>query len=272
MSDKWQDKIILITGAGSGIGQALAKLMASLGAKLVLTDINQDTLNNTVTSIASSVLISTQADVSCKDDWQRLAEEIAQGPGYLDVLVNNAGMSSFGYFNETSEQLFNKVLDVNLNSVIIGCREMLPLLEKAERGMIVNVASVFGLITMPLMTPYHASKFAVRGFSEALKQDMLFQNKNIDVICVMPGGIKTNIARAAETESMPSEAYIKQFDASALTTPARAAQVIEKGMRKNKFRVLIGPDARIVNLLYKLLPTYYYKISNALIGVKKVLN
>jgi short-subunit dehydrogenase len=263
---------MLITGAGSGIGQALAQLMASLGAKLVLTDINKQGLDKTVDSISSSVLISSVADVSSKEDWQQLGREIENGPGYLDVLVNNAGMSSFGFFDETSEQLFNKVIDINFNGVVHGCREMLPLLEKSERGMIVNIASIFGLISMPLMTPYHASKFAVRGFTEALKQDMIYQNKNIDVVCVMPGGIKTNIAKAAETENMNPGNYIKQFDTLAITSPVRAARVIEKGMRKNKFRVLIGPDARLVNLLYKLLPTYYYKVSNLLMGVKKIIN
>ena len=268
---KWNNKQILITGAGSGIGQALAKLFASQGAKLILTDINENNLNNTTNELIHAVSLSKVADVSKKSDWQGLAKTIQDDIGYLDVLINNAGMTSIGFFEDTSEALFNKVMDVNLNGVVMGCREMLPLLEKSERGLIVNVASIFGLITMPMVTPYHASKFAVRGFTEALKQDMMFQNKNIDVVCVMPGGIRTNIANSAETEVEQPNDFAKHFSSVARTTPEQAAKVIEKGMRKNTFRILIGADAKIVDVLYKILPTDYYKVSNALLGVKKFL-
>ena len=124
---------------------------------------------------------------------------------------------------------------------------------------------------MPMVTPYHASKFAVRGFTEALKQDMLYQNKNIDVVCVMPGGIRTNIAHSAETDVQQPNDFAKHFSSIARTTPEQAAKVIEKGMRKNTFRILIGADAKLVDILYKVLPTNYYKVSNALLGVKKFL-
>jgi len=272
MTATWKNKHILITGAGSGIGQALARLFASQGAKLILTDINTDNLNRTAKELGSSVLINKTANVTEKSDWLALVKEIDSKVGYLDVLVNNAGMISFGFFDETSEELFNKVMDVNLNGVVMGCREMLPLLEKSTRGMIVNVASIFGLITMPLVTPYHASKFAVRGFTEALKQDMIFSKKNIDVICVMPGGIRTNIANCAEADVKTPDHLEKHFAKIARTTPEKAAKTIEKGMRKKTFRVLIGADAKLVDWLYRILPTNYYKISNPLLGVKKFLN
>jgi short-subunit dehydrogenase len=272
MNTTWKNKNILITGAGSGIGQALAQLFASEGAKLILTDINTDNLTQTAKTLGSSVLIYKTANVSKKSDWLSLAKDIDSKAGHLDVLINNAGMTSFGFFDETSEALFNKVMDVNVNGVVMGCREMLPLLEKSTRGMIVNVASIFGLITMPMVTPYHASKFAVRGFTEALQQDMIFQKKNIDVICVMPGGIRTNIANHAETDCKNPNDFAQHFAKIARTTPSQAAKTIEKGMRKNTFRVLIGADAKIVDLLYRLLPTNYYKVSNPLLGVKKFLS
>ncbi|MFT6121785.1 MAG: short-subunit dehydrogenase [Oleiphilaceae bacterium] len=271
MNTTWKNKNILITGAGSGIGQALAKLFASQGAKLILTDINTDNLTQTAKALGSSVLIYKTANVTDKSDWQALVKEINSKAGHLDVLINNAGMTSFGFFNETSEALFNKVMDVNLNGVVMGCREMLPLLEKSTRGIIVNVASIFGLITMPMVTPYHASKFAVRGFTEALNQDMIFLKKNIDVICVMPGGIRTNIANYAETDCKNPNDFAKHFAKIARTTPAQAAKTIEKGMRKNTFRVLIGADAKVVDWLYRLLPTNYYKVSNRLLGVQNFL-
>ena len=271
MKHSWSQKVVLITGAGSGIGQALAKLFAKEGAKLVLTDINGKALAKTASELGSSVLIAKVHDVCSKEGWQTLAAEIDDAAGHLDVLINNAGMISFGFFDETSEDLFDKVMDVNLNAVVIGCREMLPLLEKSHRGMIVNVASIFGLITMPMVTPYHASKFAVRGFTEALQQDMIYSGKNIYIVCVMPGGIRTNIAKSAESEVADSNSLAKHFDSVALTSPEKAAKVIEKGMRKKKFRVLVGPDAKFVDILYKLLPTDYYKISNRLLRVNKFL-
>ncbi len=268
---KWHNKQILITGAGSGIGQALARLFANEGAKLILTDINEANLNTTTNELMHAVTLSTVADVSKKADWLILAKNIQEEVGYLDVLINNAGMTSIGFFEDTSEELFNKVMDINLNGVVMGCREMLPLLEKSQRGLIVNVASIFGLIAMPMVTPYHASKFAVRGFTEALKQDMLYQNKNIDVVCVMPGGIRTNIAHSAVAEVQQPNDFAKHFSSVARTTPAQAAKVIEKGMRKNTFRILIGGDAKLVDVLYRALPTDYYKVSNMLLGVKKFL-
>lgn len=270
--NKWNNKQILITGAGSGIGQALARLFANAGAKLILTDINEANLNQTTNELIHAVSLSRVADVSKEKDWQTLAKSIKQDIGYLDVLINNAGMASFGFFEDTSEALFNKVMDVNFNGVVTGCRVMLPLLEKSERGLIVNVASIFGLITMPMMTPYHASKFAVRGFTEALRQDMLFQNKNIDVLCVMPGGIRTNIANSAVSEVAQTNDFARHFATVARTTPDQAAKVIEKGMRKNTFRILIGADAKIVDVLYKVLPTDYFKVSNVMLGVKKFLS
>lgn len=268
---KWNSKQILITGAGSGIGQALARLFAKEGAMLILTDVNEQNLNSITNELIHAITISQVADVSKKEDWQALANKVKTEVGYLDVLINNAGMTSIGFFEDTSEALFNKVMDVNLNGVVMGCREMLPLLEKSQRGLIVNVASIFGLITMPMVTPYHASKFAVRGFTEALRQDMIFQKKNIDVVCVMPGGIRTNIANSAVTEVNQPNDFAKHFSSVARTTPKQAAKVIEKGMRKNTFRILIGADAKLVDVLYRVLPTNYYLVSNALLGVKKFL-
>lgn len=289
----WKNKRILITGAGSGIGQALATRLAKLGASLILTDINKENLSAIADELGDSVLVAQVADVSANADWQKVAQLIENKVGGLDVLVNNAGISTFGYFDETSEAHFNKVLAVNLYGAIAGCRAMMPLLEKSPRGLIVNVASIFGLITIPMLTPYHTSKFAIRGFSEALRQDMAYQKKTIDVLCVLPGGIKTNIARSSEVLSAKSEKQpldknvntieapvssqdskdriVAHFDAVARTSPSEAAKVIERGMAKKTPRILIGSDAKIVHWLYKFFPTNYDKLFNPLLGIKKLL-
>ncbi|KZZ13771.1 hypothetical protein A3758_13720 [Oleiphilus sp. HI0118] len=272
MGSTWQGKIVLVTGVGSGIGKALAELLASQGASLVLTDVNEANLKQTAKSLGNSVLIAEKADASSSEDWRRLAQLLKDGPGYLDALVNNAGMASFGYFDETSEKLFNKVMDVNFTGITIGCREMLPLLERSERGLIVNLASIFGLITIPMMTPYHASKFAVRGFTEALRQDFKAKGVNVDVLCVMPGGIRTNIAAGAESDSGVQDAFAKHFETVALTTPEKAAKVIEKGMRKRSPRILIGPDATLVDWFGRLWPKSYSKIINPLFRTGKMTN
>jgi len=271
MSKTWKDKTILITGAGSGIGKALAQLLAQQEAKLILTDINADNLRSTCEELKYNLCLSMVADVSKKEDWQALQVQVQASIGYLDVLVNNAGMSSFGYFDELSESLFNKVMDVNFNGVVLGCREMMPLLEQSKRGLIVNVASIFAMITMPMMTPYHASKFAVRGFTEALRQDMAFANKNIDIVCVMPGGIKTNIANYATIEGNRDNNFAAHFNATAKSTPQYAAKVIEKGMRNKTFKILIGADAKFASMLNRIFPVSYHKITNAFMGVNKMI-
>ncbi|MEE4244376.1 MAG: SDR family NAD(P)-dependent oxidoreductase, partial [Kangiellaceae bacterium] len=189
----------------------------------------------------------------------------------VDILVNNAGIASFGYFDDTSEETFNRVLNVNLQGVVLGCRHIMPLLEKSSRGLIVNVASIFGIMTMPMMSPYHASKFAVRGFTEALQQDLKYQNKNVDALCVMPGGIKTNIAKRAVYETSVSSIE-QHFDKLARTTPAQAAEAIIGAIEGNCSRLFIGLDAKIVQFIVRLLPGRYSSVLNRFLGIDKVIS
>ncbi|TQV73143.1 SDR family oxidoreductase [Aliikangiella marina] len=272
MNIHWKEKVILITGAGSGIGQSLARLLASLGGRLIITDKDATSLTSITEELAESIEIAQVADVSNPDDWQALYQKIDNQIGYIDVLVNNAGMSSFGFFDETAEALFDQVMAVNFQGVVYGCRYSLPLLEKSSRGLIVNVASIFGLITVPMMTPYHSSKFAVKGFSEALKHDLKYQHKSIDVICVMPGGIKTNIAKNTITTERENAQVTRLFDSAAITTPEQAAIKIEQGMRNLKFRRFIGIDAKIVDKLVRWFPNSYYHLTNRLMGLHGFLS
>jgi len=271
MQSFWNKKYVLITGAGSGIGKALASNLAKQGAQLILTDINKETLEAVSKELGVSVVHYEVADISQKEHWQKLAHNIEVKIGYLDVLVNNAGMSPFGFFDETSEELFDKVVAVNFNGAVIGCRAMQPLLEKSKHAVIANIASIFGVITVPMLTSYHASKFALRGFSEALRQDYQRQNKNIDVVCILPGGIKTNIANNAETDTKRDVDFAGHFNKMAMTSPKKAAKTIEKGIQKARQRILIGPDARLVVWLQKWFPISYPKIFNTLMGVNKLI-
>lgn len=267
----WSGKIIVITGAGSGIGQALARLFAREGALLILTDVNPESLMTLVVELDVAVMLHRVADVSTKEDWHKLVTEISKMTPHVDVIINNAGVAAYDYFDHMPEELFERVMSVNFNGVVYGCRYLLPLLEKAERGMIVNVSSIFGLIAMPMLSPYHASKFAVRGFTEALRQDLRYSGKNIDVVCVLPGGIKTNIANDSATTQTDKTRFSQHFNDKALTTPDKAARVIEQGMRLKRARVLVGPDAVLVSLLCRLMPTAYWRIFNVLYNVRKVL-
>lgn len=267
----WSGKIIVITGAGSGLGQALARLFAREGALLILTDVNPESLMTLTVELDAAVMLHRVADVSTKEDWHRLVVEISKMTPHVDVLINNAGVAAYDYFDQMPDELFERVMSVNFNGVVYGCRALLPLLEKAERGMIVNVSSIFGLIAMPLLSPYHASKFAVRGFTEALRQDLRYSGKNIDVVCVLPGGIKTNIANDSATTQTDKQRFSQHFNNKALTTPDKAARVIEQGMRLRRSRVLVGPDAVLVSLLCRLMPTAYWRVFNFLYNVRKVL-
>ena len=267
----WAGKIILITGAGSGMGKALSELFASLDARLILTDINAENLETVATSLPDNVELYKQHDVSNKQQWQSIMSEVNDKFSHLDAIINNAGMSNLDFFDEVPEEHFERVMNVNFNGVVYGCRYALPLLKKAEKALIVNTSSIFSMITVPCMTAYHASKFAVRGFSSALKQDLKYQESDIDVVCVMPGGIKTNIAKSTITSRGNADVFVKQFEQNTYTTSEQAARVIEKGMRKRKFKVLIGADAKIVSFLYRFFSESYHGITNKLIGVEKVL-
>lgn len=267
----WTAKTILITGAGSGLGLALARLFAKEGASLILTDINQGALANTVAELRLAVMLHRVADVASKSDWQSLVAEIRKITLCVDVLINNAGIAAHDYFDQMPEVMFERVMDVNFNGVVYGCRYMMPLLEASERGMIVNISSIFGLIATPVLTPYHASKFAVRGFTESLRQDMLYSQKNIDVVCVIPGGIRTNIARHSETSRGDLDRFSEHFNRVAMTSAEKAAGVIEQGMRNRHFRVLVGPDSVLVSLLVRLMPELYFRVFNFLYRVRKLL-
>ncbi len=261
-----RNKIAVITGAGSGIGRALALELASRGASLSLCDLQPEALEETAKMLESSdVKVFTRAlDVSNLDDMRSFAEETLQTFGAVDIVVNNAGMTlMLNSIEKTDYADFERVLNVNFYGVLYGTREFLPHLRKRPEASLVNVASIFSTSAFPFQGPYTASKFAVRGFTEALRQEI--RDSNIAVSVVMPGGIKTNIVRNIEAENQAAkEKFARNFDKSAITSAEAAARQIVEGIRNKKRRILIGPDARIMDVLVRLFPETYENLRNKL--------
>ncbi len=257
-------KTAFITGAGSGIGRGIALSMGRCGCHLALADINPAALEETAgLARASGVRVSVYVmDVRNQEAVKALPAQIQSTLGSIDILVNNAGVAAGGTFLQVSEEVFDRVIDINFLSVVRITRAFLPLLLQRPEARIVNISSVYGLISTPEQTAYAASKFAVRGFSNVLRHEL--ENSTVGVTVVHPGGISTNIARdAAMPESMSEEEIRQRMSASARLLrmpPERAGEIIVKAIRQNKARVLVGIDARIISLVERLMPVHYWNI------------
>ena len=264
-------KIAVITGAGSGIGQALARQLNREGCQLLLCDISEKGLTETVQSlIRSDVPVQTRViDVSSKSAMQDWARDIASEHDHVDIVVNNAGVGTGGTVEETKYEDIEWLMGINFWGVVYGTMEFLPLLRKAPQGHLINISSIFGFVGIPTQSAYNAAKFAVRGYTEALRHEMV--GSNVHVCCVHPGGIKTNIALNARTEGSESEKQedAAKFDKIARTTAESAAGQIISAIEKRKKRLLIGLDAKFISFLSRLFPVNYARF---LPGVGDVSN
>ncbi len=267
-----EDKVIAVTGAGSGIGRALALTLAKRGARLALSDRDAVGLAETDALLGNAHRITHVFDVREDAGWQQFAEAAHTGFGQIDGVINNAGLSVIVPFADMSEEDFNLVMDVNFYGVVRGTRHFLPRIKTQPKSWIVNISSVFGLMGYPTQSSYCASKFAVRGFTETLRLELAQTDPAVQVVCVHPGGIKTNVARNAKfikslggdgtTHSLAAD----QFEKSARTTPAQAAETIVRAMESGETRVRIGPDARIIDWLTRFLPKRYYAVIGRFLG------
>jgi len=260
------NKVAAITGAGSGIGQALAINLAQQGCHLALSDINDVGLKSTLEHLKDlDITVTTQSlDVANQQDVFNWAQQVVKDHGRVNLVFNNAGVALSGTVDSVSVEDYKWLMDINFWGVIYGTKAFLPLLEESGEGHIVNISSVFGLTSQPFMSAYNASKFAVRGFTESLRQDLAITQSNVSTTCVHPGGIKTNIAKASRMDKSVEQITgtsqadsIEEFENMFITTPEKAAKTILKGVMKNKRRVLIGPDARVLDILVRLFPTGY---------------
>ncbi len=257
-------KVAAITGAASGIGQLLAVNFAGEGCRLAISDIDADGLKETAKMVENlNAKVSTHiVDVADRDQVYRFAADVAEQHGGVDIIINNAGVVIAESVDDVTYEDFEWLFGINFWGVVYGTKAFLPYLKKRPEGHIVNISSINGIITWPNHSPYCAAKFAVKGFTEVLLQEM--RKSNIRVSCVHPGGIKTKIARNARFykspgNNMTQEEGAERFEKMAMTTADKAAKIIISGIKKNKRRILVGPDAHVMDFLTRLLPVQFVK-------------
>jgi NAD(P)-dependent dehydrogenase (short-subunit alcohol dehydrogenase family) len=256
-------KVVAITGAGSGIGRAIARLAASRGASLALSDWNKVGLDETVELLGDGVnVMSTQVDVADRAAVAAWAAEVARHFGHVNMIVNNAGVTVAGDFVEMSYEDFDWIVGINFMGVVHGTKEFLPHLIASGDGYLVNISSLFGLISMPGQSAYNATKYAVRGFTEAIREEMLIAKYPVGVTCVHPGGIKTGIARhGRKTASQDADAVDRLFEEKlARMTPEKAAKIILNGAAARRPRVLVGMDAHLIHQFARLTGARYQDV------------
>ncbi|MCW2760983.1 MAG: family NAD(P)-dependent oxidoreductase [Marmoricola sp.] len=260
-----ENKVVVITGAGSGIGRELALRAAREGALLAVSDWDEHGLAESVHLLKAAgvrELRSDKVDVSDRASMAEWATAVAGQFGRVNMVVNNAGVTVTGDFEEMSYEDFYWIVGVNLMGVVNGTKEFLPHLIASGDGHIINISSLFGLVSMPGQSAYNATKYAVRGFTEALREEMLINGHQVGVTCVHPGGIKTGIARhGRKTASQDAEAIDTYFEKKlARMTAEKAARIILKGALSGKARVLVGADAHAMHHLAKLTGSRYQDI------------
>ncbi|WP_454667113.1 SDR family NAD(P)-dependent oxidoreductase [Acinetobacter calcoaceticus] len=264
----FKNKVAAVTGAGSGIGQALAIELAKQGCHLALSDVNEAGLAKTVELLATyPIKVTTQkVDVANRTEIADWAKFVVDQHGQVNLIFNNAGVAMGSTAEGISYEDLEWLIGINFWGVVYGTKEFLPFLKQSGDGHIINISSMFGLTAQPTQSAYNASKFAVRGFTESLRQELDMQNAGVSATCIHPGGIRTNIAKAARmNNSVQSLGMdpVKSQDAfdKLLRTPADdAAQQILEAVRKNRRRLLIGADAKVVDVIQRILPQGYQKI------------
>lgn len=253
-----ENRVAVVTGAGSGIGRALAKALAARGCRLALSDVNETGLKETAKACNNTEVKTYRLDVSDRDAIYAHADEVHADFGQVNLIINNAGVALSASVREMTDEDFKWIMDIDFWGVAHGTRAFLPHLIASGKGHVVNISSVFGLIGVPKQSAYNAAKFAVRGFTEALRQEMKLEEQPVAVSCVHPGGIRTNIANAARMGvSEKADALRAGFDKLAITTPEKAAKTIIKGILKDESRILVGPDAWGIDVVNRLLGAAY---------------
>ena len=258
----FRGRVAAVTGAGSGIGRALARELAARGAHLALSDINEAGLAETVMLCegpgAAAKITSQRVDVADRDTVYAWADQVVADHGRVNLIFNNAGVGLAATIEAMSYEDFEWLMSINFWGVVYGTKAFLPHLKAAGEGHVINLSSVFGLVSVPGQAAYNAAKFAVRGFTDALRMELQMEGSPVSCTTVHPGGVKTNIARnarvdpsVAATLSHPGAAA-DEFDKLARTSPESAARQILAGVMRDRRRVLVGPDATAIDLISRL--------------------
>ena len=264
----FRGKVAAITGAGSGMGRTLALELAGRGCHLALSDIDEVGLAETVASAgARGVTITSQrldvADRAAMDAW---ADQVVADHGKVNLIFNNAGVALGATVEGMSYDDLEWLMGINFWGVVYGTKAFLPHLKAAGEGHVVNISSVFGLMGIPSQSAYNAAKFAVRGFTEALRIELDIERCGVSCTTIHPGGIKTNIAKNARMSDSLAEIGIdraeatRDFEKMFITTPEKAAKVIIRAVELNKRRAMVGPDAHVIDWVSKLHPAIYQGI------------
>ena len=276
----FKDKVAVITGAGSGMGRYLAVLLAKDGADVSVCDVNEETLNETVEMLRKyNISVSSHLlDVSDKEAIEALPGKVIEQHGKVDMVFNNAGVTTGTHFKDMDENNWDWVMGINFDGVINSTRAFIPHMVDSPEAAIVNTSSIFGMVAVPGQTVYHATKFAVRGFTESLAMEMKETNPNLQIHCVHPGHIGTNIAADARFDEENFNQDETQVSNSIFTRnapksqkemgdlfreggmhPSKAAEIILNGVKKNKTRIFIGLDAKLLDLSQRIFPKHYHK-------------
>ncbi len=269
---KLNGRVAVVTGAGSGIGRALAMVLAERGCDLALSDIDSQALGATADRVEQTgrkVSLHT-LDVSDRVAMEALPAAVLEEHGRLDIMINNAGVAVSDLASTISLEDFEWIVGINFWGVVYGTRFVLPHMLQQGEGHLVNISSVFGLIGVPSQSAYCATKFAVRGFTESVRAEM--GGTGVGVTSVHPGGVATNIARNARfvrgyvvDEELDQTEAVARFDELARTTPEAAAEQIVAGIERNRPRVVIGADARFLDRLQRLMPVRYQAVLRRLL-------
>lgn len=268
-----RDKIVIVTGAGSGIGRALAVHAAELGSAVGVCDVNEVGLAETASLVKArgARVLSQRVDVASKQDIAAFAQRVNADLGAADVIVCNAGVSVSDSATTMSDDDLRWIVDINFWGVVETVRAFMPQLLTRPDAHVVTLSSIFGIVAMPTQSAYNATKFAVRGYTESLRQDL--RDTRVHVTCVHPGGVKTNIVAGGRHHldvngrATTTDASAREFARMARTTPDSAARQILHGVLTNKPRVLVGADAKVLDLLQRLLPAYYDRVTLAVAGM-----
>ena len=263
-------RTVVISGAASGIGRGLAHRLSRHGSPVALIDVDEVGLKETEAGLSGPSLTRV-VDVRDAEAQRDFAAEVRDwAPAPLGAVFNNAGVAVASSVLESNVDDDNWLWDINFHGVVNGTRAFLPILVEQDSGVIVNTSSVFGLAGMPHQSAYCSAKFAVRGFTDALRQEL--RGTGVSAVNVHPGGINTNIVRNARFRKDPEgrgrthEQMAQEFAAITMTQPDKAAQIIHKGVESGKARILVGPDAYLFDILTRVTPTHYYDVLGTIMG------